>query len=54
MRCFDNDTALMTGESAFQASTMMTGATWCLICALEEQVQVLENKNHHLTNLQGV
>ena len=53
-RRIDNDAALMTGESAFQASSLMTGATWRLIRALEERVQVLEDKNHHLTNdLQG-
>ena len=54
-RHFDNDAALMTGESAFQASALMTGATWRLIRALEERVQVLENEKHHLKNdLKGV
>ena len=49
-RRFDNDAALMTGELAFQASALMTSATWRLIRALEERVQVLENTKRELTN----
>ena len=42
LRRNDNDACLMTGEGAYHASCLMTGATWRLMRHLEKRTQELE------------
>jgi hypothetical protein len=54
VHCQDNDACLLTGEVAFQATSIMSGESFKFMRALEKRIQFLEKECHgHETNLKG-